>query len=94
MKEVLPQHLVPQSIKTTQPIPKDIPADLLAQHQMYIEDIGEPTLATFLTSSFSDPTNWYLFRALLYCIFSLPSILILSFLLSLILGGCLRNMMV
>ena len=40
MKEVVPQHLIPQSIETTQPIPKDIPADLLAQHQMYIEDIG------------------------------------------------------
>ena len=40
-------------------IPEEIPARFLEKHVPHVEDIGEPTIATFMTSTSVDPTGWY-----------------------------------
>lgn len=52
-------ELLPDLDVIGKPIPQDMPAGFFEKHSFYVEDIGEPTLACFITSTNVDPTNWY-----------------------------------
>ena len=45
--------------KGASPIPEEMPPRFLEKHVYYVEDIGQPSAACFLTGVHTDPTGWY-----------------------------------
>jgi len=41
-----------------EPIPYEVPADVMKKSVDYIEDIGEPITACFFSKAANDPTGW------------------------------------
>lgn len=72
--------LFPDRRVSAQPIPDRPSENLVDSNTFYVEDIGQPTTACFLTGTSVDPTNWYLRRIR----YRRPDQ---------ISGGCLRNTM-
>ena len=63
IKEIRPELFDKISDKGLTPIPKEIPPSFFEKTKgFYVDDIGIPTAATFLTLTSVDPTNWYLFN--------------------------------
>jgi len=52
--------LMREGAETSSPIPEQMPAHYVdnINKAFYVEDIGEPTAACFMTKTNVDPTNW------------------------------------
>jgi hypothetical protein len=82
IKKIRPE-LLSEAIVSAAPIPDEIPQHLNSREvSKEIEDIGEPTSATFFTLSKINPTGWYV-SFLLYCFFLLNFAFPLHYFLSL-----------
>jgi len=66
IKRVRPELLPNELNDKGEPIPEEMPADVVPKERGSIEDIGQPVTACFFTKIPVDPTNWYVVESLRY----------------------------
>ena len=60
IKKSRPELLFEMQVDETRAIPEEMPeaAQVQNKNRYYVEDVGEPITASFLTKTHIDPTGW------------------------------------
>ena len=59
IKQIRPDLHLPDMPGDSKAIPKEVPPNFFRNDTYYVDGVGEPSTACFLTNSMADPTNWY-----------------------------------